>query len=120
MSVYLGKVRLPWAKIKTGYTSIPPDTEASLARASEERGSGDGFLEKRRHEWSDETPLPIWKNRRFLAAHGMLFAVYVFILLLIANGKSTNMRQYGMPYCVCRCSFSAVLVVHVLLTVFRE
>jgi len=104
MSAYLGKVKLPWAKIKPGYTSIPPDTEASLARGSEERSSGDGFLEKRRHEWGDEAPPTIWKNRQFLAAHFMLFAIYLFILLFVTNGKSISMRKYGMPYCMCQCS----------------
>ncbi|KAI1078855.1 hypothetical protein F5B20DRAFT_546455 [Whalleya microplaca] len=88
-----------WSKsAKKSYTSIPGGSPTFQDRTSIDHDSNDGLLEKGGRETSVKyVRRPIWKNTRFLAAHCALFAVYVFILFLVANDKG-GARYYGMPF----------------------
>ncbi|KAK1981467.1 hypothetical protein LZ30DRAFT_592653 [Colletotrichum cereale] len=80
------------------YSSILGRTTAAGHRISLDDNSDDGLLEKggATHREKASTHQPFWKNARFLAFHVILFAVYLFILFLVANA---NPRRYpGLPF----------------------
>ncbi|KAI1378903.1 hypothetical protein F4677DRAFT_382688 [Hypoxylon crocopeplum] len=96
MAPYLYKLpQWSWAKswAKTGddratYKSLPG------GRSSMDNDSEDGLLEKGHHGGPPQQP--IWKSKRFLAAHGALLVVYAFILFLVASQKKVVYQ--GLPY----------------------
>ena len=82
------------------YSSIlGEEARAAQGGAYIDNDSDDGLLEKV-HGTDTESASPyrpLWRNSRFLVAHTVLFAVYLFILSLAVNA---NPPKYpGLPFC---------------------
>ncbi|POR31948.1 Uncharacterized protein TPAR_07844 [Tolypocladium paradoxum] len=98
--------RFPWFtfRVKTESSSLPRGLRAFWDRASSDSDSdsGDRLLEKRGQDGEHDGRLrpqePLWRNRWFLASHGAMLAIYLFVLALVARGKDSSARSYGMPY----------------------
>jgi hypothetical protein len=97
----LGQLKWTSKPKSAEYSSLPSSSAAFKDRTSSEQDSDDGLLEKggsdAREGYGPQQS--IWRNRRFLAAHGVLFAVYTLILILVSNRNATTARYYGMPFC---------------------
>ncbi|TIC91776.1 Oxidase ustYa [Colletotrichum higginsianum] len=81
------------------YSSILGGITAAGHRISEDHNSDDGLLEKGRHTAHREAASPhqpLWRNGRFLAFHVILFAIYLFVLSLVANASPP--RYPGLPF----------------------
>lgn len=104
-SPYFHKLgQLKWAtKSKSdSYSSVPQGASDSFRdRSLSDDDLNDCLLEKGGSEPTDITNprQPIWRNCRFLAAHGVLLSVYMFVLFLVTNRNGTATRYLGMPFC---------------------
>ncbi|GJC97744.1 hypothetical protein ColKHC_06570 [Colletotrichum higginsianum] len=81
------------------YSSILGGITAAGHRISKDHNSDDGLLEKGRHTAHREAASPhqpLWRNGRFLAFHVILFAIYLFVLSLVANASPP--RYPGLPF----------------------
>ncbi|KAI0123401.1 hypothetical protein BJ170DRAFT_107728 [Xylariales sp. AK1849] len=97
----LGQLKWGTKPQSAKYSSVPGGASVSFQdRTSSDDDSSDGLLEKGGSEPADiaSPRQPIWRNSRFLAAHGVLFSVYMFVLFLVANRNATSTRYSGMPF----------------------